>query len=483
MANRQFLPNVVEQFRSLNRSGERLAVTEGFGRPFRDRRYTIFHTHGGKDNHFQGVQRVGNHLLISGSFPYSRKRSDLFVVRFASRPSDPGPWGSNLMRDRNPPDMDRLANYFRIDGAYWHPGGFNLLDSTAVIPIENFDHQSKIVFVDVQDPEDPRLLTDREVDRPDYKAGACAVTPLANDRILLAVWSDSDKPPPDERKSPFHLDLYRSTHPNSTKRFTLIAQFFPPEDHDFHRKFQSLDFIWGGEQGGEETLFLIGFENTSGAAPEFPGDDVAYLFEVDLNALPASAPANPLLLGDDFLGQAEPPCVFVCSKRWYNMDAGSCAYVDSNQQLIIYSVYHFIQRLRRRSILGIKCQEFRATTFASPIDRIEDAWVDLYEGPEMEGRRLTLLGPWDSSVENAKRIFADDKRFDFTASIRCQLPGDRAFVLYPEKEFRGEGALVITGNGLVREIDVPGTGYAGQFGSCRFQPRSVALALPGAIVR
>jgi hypothetical protein len=64
------LRDVVTQFRGLNVRGERIAVMDGFPGNFADKRYSVFHKNGGKDNHFQGVQRLGNHLLVTGSFPY-----------------------------------------------------------------------------------------------------------------------------------------------------------------------------------------------------------------------------------------------------------------------------------------------------------------------------------------------------------------------------------------------------------------------------
>ncbi len=486
MTTRHTVSDVVQQFRSLNRRGERIAVMDGYGKEFRNKRYSIFHKKGGANNHFQGVQRLGNHLLVTGSYPYRSKRSDLFVVRLGSRAADPGPWGSNMMRDRDPPSTDRLVNYFRLDPDYWHPGGFSLLDSLAVVPVHNSQGQSKIVFVDLQNPEEPKRLNAQDIDRPNYKVGACAITPLQNDRLLLAVWSDSDEPP-GGGPAPYHLDIYQSDAPNSTASFTMVAQLFPPEDHDFHRSFQCLDFVWEQQDGGSETLYVMAFENTSGMQPNplNPGENKAYLFKVALGALPATAPqSGPARLPEDFVTLQE-SCLFETSGNWCNMDAGACVYVDSNQQLIVYSVYHFLAPIRGAATTGdlvMKCLEFRATEFASPITRIEDAWVDLYEDPGLQGRRLALAGPWDSSIENTERIYADDKQFNVAASIRYQLPDDRAFLLYPGKEYRGAGALVLTGTGDIKEVDVFATGFGGEFGSCRLQPESVALELPGAII-
>jgi len=483
MATRRILTDVAGQFASLNRRGERLAVMHGYTREFRDRRYSIYHKNGGKDNHFQGVQRLGNYLLVSGSYPYRGKRSDLLVIQLGSRAADPGPWGSNMMRSKDPLSQDTLVNYFAIDKDYWHPGGFSLLDSVAAIPLENSQHQSRIVFLDLQDPKKPSLLTPH-IDRPEYKAGACAITPLADDKLLLAVWSDSDKPPARGKKAPLHLDIYLSSRAAELDSLRLVAQFYPPEGHDFHRKFQCLDFVWQSA-GDTEQAYLIAFENTAEAQPNpiDPGVNKSYLFEVDVAAVPTGTPRGQTpKLPASFLKYVD-DAEFDTSGNWCNMDAGACAYVDSNQQLIVYSVYHFLERIRGAATgapIVLKTLEFRATDFATPITRIEDAWVELYEDPGLQGPRLALLGPWDSSIEDTERIYVNDKSFTTAASARSQIPADRAFVLYTEKAFGGE-ALVLQGTGARVDVDLYATGFGGEFRSCRFLPKSVAAALPGAV--
>jgi hypothetical protein len=486
MINRLTIPDVQVQFCSLNRHGERIGVIDGFGKPFRDKRYSVFNKKGGRSNHFQGVQRLGQYLLVTGSMPHGKKRGDLLVVHLGSRPADPGPWGSNLMRDRDPPRVDALRKYFAIDREYWHPGGFSLLDSTAAVPLENSKGESKVVFLDLTTPGQPSLLPS-VIHRADYKAGACCITPVPDERLLLAVWSDSDRPKSGSADAPYHLDLYVSKTKGSLTDFAFVAQFFPPAGHAFHRKFQSIDFLWqAANGGGQDRLFLVGFENTSDAQPSplDPGENKAYLFEVAVSQLPVAAGATAQLqqLGDDFitlLASRE----FDTSGNWCNMDAGSCAYVDSNQQLIVYSVYHFLAPMRSVQFSGnlvLKCLEFRATEFTDAVAGLEDAWVELYEDPGLQGRRLALLGPWDSSIENADRIFVDDKPFEATASARFQLPVGTAFVLYREPEYHGGRALVLQGTGARRAIDVHVAGFGGEFGSCRLQPLSVASALPGA---
>jgi hypothetical protein len=483
MDSRHFLPDVLAQFQSLNRTGERIGVQKGFTKDFRDKRYTVFHKQGGKNNHFQGIERMDRHLLVTGSFPYSKRRSDLLVFRLDSCTADPGPWGSNLTNSRVPRPEDRLVSYFRIDADYWHPGGLDLVGNIAVIPLERFDNTSVITFLDVTRPEQPIRLAGHDIARNDAKAGACAMTALADGRLLLAVWSDSDKVPAPR----FHLDLYLSAGPAVSSGFRMVARFFPTARHRFHRKHQCLDFVWQKAVGdaSPESLYLLAFENTSDAQPNplDPGRNMASLFEVNLDVFPAAAPARgPVDLPPEFL-IFQDEREFETSGNWCNMDAGACAYVDSNQQLIVYSVFHFLAKIGGGGgdLPVLKCLEFRATNF-SPIALLEDGWVDLYEQAALVGRRLAFVGPWNASVQDTSRVFADDLAFTVTRSIRYQLPPGTSFVLYPLADFGGEPALVLRGSGDVKELDVLGTTFAGVFGSCRLQPTSVAVALPNAVV-
>ena len=266
----------------------------------------------------------------------------------------------------------------------------------------------------------------------------------------------------------------------------MLARFQPPTNDGFHHAYQCLDFVWEkGAAGAAETLYLIGFENTSETQPTpkplDQGRNVARLYEVDLSVLPLAAPpANPVQVNGLLIPRGERE--FETSGDWCNMDAGACAYVDSNQQLIVYSIYHFLAKPGGGGSTPIlKCLEFRATDFA-PVALIEDGWVELYEQPRLGGRRLSILGPWNASIADTRRAYADDKRFETARSIRYQLPAGNSFVLYPGKNFQESPALVLPGAGVVREVEVAQTRFKGKLGSCRLQLSSVAETIPGAVV-
>jgi len=490
MDQRRFLTNVARQFASLNTRGDRICVRKGFAAEFADQRYSVLHSQEGSNNHFQGVQRVGNHLFVTGSFPHTRKRADLLVFRLGSRGADPGPWGSNILRDNDPASTDCMVSYFEIDPEFWHPGGLTVIGNTAIIPLEDFGANSTVGFLDLANPQLPMRLAGNDILR-DRKAGVCAATPLASGQVLLAVWSDSDRIP-DVSDPPYHLDLYLSNGIGIETGFRMAATFQPASSpmHPFHRQFQSLDFIWE-DRDGVERLFLIGFENTEKVQPlPFkPGENRAYLFEIDLPG--EWTGPMPCVHGDTVLDLPQSFARFVDSRLfeadedWYNMDAASCAYVDSNQHLIVYSVHHFLSPFRGESggqVNALKAIEFRAADFIDVVDRIEDAWVELYEKPGLRGRRITVLGPLDMPIPDTRKTRVNDKRFERVGSVRFQIPNARAFVLYPEREWRGANALVLQGTGVKRQIEISTTLFSGRFRSCRFQTLSSALDLPGAIV-
>jgi hypothetical protein len=473
MPRRMVVPDLPRQFKGLNGEGEALAVRAGFDGPdFADDRYSVDHDGLGIDNHFQGIRRIGQHLFLTGSYPYRTRRGDLFVLEMGSRNADPGPWGSNLIGGR-PPDTDRLANYYAIDRTYWHPGSPALLGDTLVVPLERAPKgDSLLAFLDLTTPDRPAPAAPAIV-RPSAKAGAVAATSLPSGHLLLAAWSDSDL-----GNGPCHCDFYISEQPQDPRGFRLVGMYWPPVGSDFSCKFQGLDLVWD-EAAPDGRLFVLGFYNPVRPQPQGnPGQNRVDLFELSLPGAwrdPDNIPDGPpAVLPADLVHRIDRH-VFTYSGDWFSTDAGAGAYVDSNQQLIVYSVAHHRNPVAGR--LAVKCMEFRSTDFADSIVLLEDAWVELYEGPGATGRRLTLLGPWESSLANAADRSSEDPGWLKVAAVRFQIPEGTAYVLYPARDFQGSGALVLVGTGRVEGIPLAGD-RPYRMRSGRFLPVSVALALP-----
>jgi hypothetical protein len=473
---RRVLPNVVRQFQSLCTRGDRIAVRAGFDQAaFDDFRYSTLHDEGGLNNHMQGVARVGNHLLVTGSFPYDTPRGDLFVMRLGSRGLDPGPWGSNVVRDRVAPSADRLVNYYAVDTpTWWHAGSFALLDSVAAVPLEGSGRDSRVRFLDLSDPEEPRVIKKDDIPRPAHLGGVCAATFLLGGRRLLAVWSDSEKDAANHPLPP-HLDVYLA---EAAGKFVLAARYIPDPASEFDQQFQGLDFIW---EEGSDDLYLLAFENAGPQAQPNPlngGLNRARLFKVQPLAGWENAPFpdTPAPLGQGFL-EHQGDVSFQNDREWYNMDAAASAYVGDGQ-LIVYSTYHFLMPFKGK--VELHGMEFAARDFADEVTHIEDAWADLYERPEQEGRRLTLYGPYDPVLDTKHECLVEGAAFDHFVSASFQIPADRALVLYAEPGLKGNGPLVLRGTGAKRDLRLPALGRP--FGSCAFKPLAVAEALPGAEV-
>jgi len=158
-------------------------------------------------NHFQGIQRLrdSNYLIISGSNP-NQATPTLFIVRMASR-REVGDWTSNVMIDKKPPGKDAIIKTIAIDSELWHAGGLGLLGNLLAVPLYGGKPlHGKIIFYDVENPENPRKL-DFEIDRPYRKAYEVALTKLSNGRFIAAVESGRDGLP---RRLDFYLSKSRN---------------------------------------------------------------------------------------------------------------------------------------------------------------------------------------------------------------------------------------------------------------------------------
>jgi hypothetical protein len=257
-------------------------------------------------NHFQGIQRVpfSDYLIISGSNPRSGT-ADLFVARM-------------------PPGEDgEIVRHLEIDAAMWHAGGLSVVNNILAVPLHQLSpRQGKIVFFDVSDPVNLRKLP-VEIARPGRKAGAVAITDLADGRVLVAVLSAFDG-------LPRRLDFYLSRTSALTDGFTpepaawrvSEVQARPGQDRTF-AYFQSINFI----RQSDGRLFLAGFHNNVLSPTILPGRDYADLYEVVF-------PSGSLSTGGSLMKEAAPDVIKIGSRRlnckdgFCNMDAAAGLFVD-----------------------------------------------------------------------------------------------------------------------------------------------------------
>ncbi|MCG8467683.1 MAG: hypothetical protein MJB57_05660 [Gemmatimonadetes bacterium] len=218
VCRKQWIDNVPVAFRDLTRRGSPLSIKAGEElRPktFSSRfRYTSkAQNAGGVQNHFQGFQRLvsGQHIVVSGGDWRRRNQfSHVFVGRFASAedPDDPAPPLAAKAGVEEPRDGDTLFRKIELDKTCWHAGGISICGTVLVVPVEcgptrtrllggrtpRCEEQSRVQFVDLNDPVRPRIL-DVHVDRPGEMATAASMIHVPGRGYLLVVLSATDEVP------------------------------------------------------------------------------------------------------------------------------------------------------------------------------------------------------------------------------------------------------------------------------------------------
>ncbi len=482
------LPSVIAQFEGLIPVGDPLAAWSS--QAIKGRKYSRFHEKMGSENHFQGFQRLqdSNYAIISGGYPYKGKSAHLFIVHLKSRPAL-GALGSNLRRSKLPPKGDKIVSMISLDKHYWHAGGTSVLGDLLVVPMEESKKGgSRIAFYDMSVPTNPTSLG-IDIYRNERKAGAAAVTRLQNDYFLLAVWSDSESKmvPPRHRSTrpwrkvalPRRLDLYLSKTTDVRDGFRSGAVSLTDEVKEFE-KFQGLNFLW--QKDGK--LFLVGFDNTSLAAPTIDGDDLAYLYEVGVaRGLKKTIPDWPSRLSFKQCSIME----FRCPDKQCNMDGGSGVYVHNNKELLVYSAYHFQTDLpssKSLSELVVKFTEFRTSRAVGSTTDLNRGWIDLYEHSDLKGKKLSVSGSSNDAIPNLDKVFVDDKPFgERASSAQFQLPAGWSYVLYPKAGYKGVAPFVLTGSGRLKSIANFGKHHFGDRArSAKLIPTEKAIKRRGAIV-
>ncbi len=393
-------------------------------------------------NHFQGIQRLrdSNYLIVSGSNPHQATPT-LFIVKMASR-REVGDWASNVMIDKKPPGKDAIIKTVAIDSKLWHVGGLGLLGNLLAIPLYGGKPlHGKIIFYDVENPENPRKL-DFEIDRPYRKAYEVALTKLSNGRFIAAVESGRDGLP---RRLDFYLSKSRNILDGfQNKHLTWLisdVQARKEEDKNFGN-FQSITFI----QQSDGRLYLVGIHNTAPHLGILPGKDYADLYEVVFPEK-ITRMQNPVL--------AEPIITkianrqFSCKGGYCNMDAASCLYIDSGGRMTIYSTAFWLDE---ETIKFISFSSEPDPTAASITDT-DQAWIDLYEQQNFKGRRLSLFGVENSDFSDYGNLFAQGKRIDNkVSSARFQIPAGWIYRLYENKDYEGK-FIDFVGSGQIEFVD------------------------------
>ncbi|MDX1650231.1 MAG: hypothetical protein R3263_10290, partial [Myxococcota bacterium] len=167
--------------------------------------------------HFQGVQRKGRHLILSGGMKYTEpQRAQLIVVEMGSRPAE-GPWSipAYPASHKDPHPADRIVSVVDLDQRLWHAGGIQRDGDVLAVGLFG-GGASQVRFYDVRDPTRPVEIEGARIARR-AKSHAAGLTTLADGRHLAVAWDDA------------HLDFYRSRSPD-------VADGFEPGFQRVHKR-------------------------------------------------------------------------------------------------------------------------------------------------------------------------------------------------------------------------------------------------------
>lgn len=383
-----FLPDVAGQFRALTERAESLGLhISTTPNPSACKHYqAITRVDGADGTPFFLVTRSGNTPdifgiggLVCDDSPNEAGNGNLIVFRMDSRDKHGERIRSNRLRkgshvNATPPEaMDEASIFFSFVGGtpgdpdpanrpglvfrdgpndwpprvYQHPGGMQLVGHMLAVALETprqlplglcslpeaegfcAEDPTLIMFLDVTDPEAPAFRSQyvpvHADGSPLSKAGVVAVTPLEDDRYLMAVTGGDGET----------LFFYKSSvGPLSNENLTwqYMGQTSGPEvnDGDAH---QTLQFLREGSIEG--ALYLAG----SRGDPVFGDRDRIDLYQVNCNT-PLCNVGDSVSLAVRYKGQRLTPHPNTGGNRLVNLAAAGGFHVSPTGELLFYATEH-----------------------------------------------------------------------------------------------------------------------------------------------
>ena len=308
-------------------------------------------------NHFQGVQRHGNYLLISAGHRLGvDASSQLVLVEMGSRTRTA--WSKPHYFDatsgfghRRPHPDDRVLAVADIDRAKWHAGGCQMMGTTLAVPVYGDTGGSEVRFYEVAGlftelegglhrQQDIRECMEQApfstIDLPDAKVQAVALSRLPDRTPLAVLWDDKD------------LHFYHEERPGqwaSKGRVdaTDITGFdhFDPWRGRVRRDYQNLNLYLDTAPGSKPMFYLIGFHNTSLLNVGRNRADV-FQFAADLDPDGDIRDADPATDSQGFRR------VLRLRGEQYNFNAAVGTYLCDSGDLYVYCTRHWLRDSGRR---------------------------------------------------------------------------------------------------------------------------------------
>ncbi len=408
-------------------------------------------------SHYQGVQRFGNYLAVTGS---SSQAGEVLIVELGSRPTS-GKFRSNRISSNVPPANDRTVKVIQVSQRLSHAGGLQVAGKVLAVGVEGHG-QSEVVFYSIENPKNPRELYRIARTQPaggfndPPSAGATALEKRQDGRFLLIVGrADSNV-----------LDIYLSRNGNiSTNTFELV-------DSWHERELQGMDQEFGNYQNinlirqCDGQLFFVGLhKNIKIGGVVRGGQDWADLFKIEV--LPASQS------GQSQTTSAQTVITKVANRHVYcrdmcDFDAGAGTYVHPTQGLSIYGIEHW----RHHGL--VRLNEFRSvpTSYSPRLTKLNQAWIELYDDHSY-GDRSVIIDYIDRQLRNYKNYDRVEGFEDKTSSIKWAIPRGWQYLLFEDKNFKGR-KLALNGTGTVNAIPHLGSrAWNDKVSSSRFSPETI----------
>lgn len=387
--------------------------------------------------HWQGVQRP---MTDSVQYLYvSRSGAEIafVVVKMESRNPAATRFRSNRLNpalplhETSPPAGDRIIKEVAGEPGFDHAGGMQIIGNILAVPFEDHKNKSCVVLYDLKNPEDPakfHVLDHSNVTSPSDpgQGSAVGLTKLQDGRYLMVVGVHSSKV----------LDFYVS-NATSLRDPALKFERFYTQKGGLVGGFQNLNFI--NQCDGK--IFMVGTHNTGWPPPSQGANHVRW-YQLK------NGPANTLAI--EKVGAMELHCEYptaaLASVVHCNLGAGGGIYIDRNRQVYVYGVEHD----NDGPAGSVKFEEFRASRPLTAA-KIEEAWVELYEDFDFEGRSV-MIDFKDRHLENYADFHQVERFDDMVSSAQWSLPAGWKFRLYENKSPCGGSFIDLTATGEIKNF-------------------------------
>ena len=399
-----------------------------------------FHLNGAPDvdmgHHWQGVQRpmsggaqylAFSRSLESGSdfglaIVFMESRDDANGERFRSNRLNPA-LGINATP---PPAGDKIITRRNMIGDHNHAGGMQMTGDFLAVPFEG-GTGSEVVLYDLSDPTDP-TESPNHIDHSSLssQAGTASIAKLADGRFMLIIG----------RADANILDFYVSnTADLATTQFTHFDTWSEGElltdigDTEFGN-YQNLNLL----TKCDGTLYMVGTHQNS----IFSGsEDFIDLYRVENS----SGEARITKVAKRHL---------TCDYRGVNncnFDAAGGIYVDPQGRLLLYGSEHDNDGPQGTT----KFEEFRPSPHTASCPRIRDAWVELFDNHDFDGRSL-MIDFVDRDLEDYTNFDVAEGFEDTASSVRWCIPPGGSYRLWQDKNPCSGNTLDLPGSGLPQQI-------------------------------